>query len=155
MQRPVNVKVNLAAFVPEVAGGAVLALMQVRQSRKLWILCLGHACCRPRVHGGLSIEMRWWVHPGETKVSRLLGAAPYVKRIFEICRVHLLAQRRLLARSGKALELPGLVGAVLDQIGAEGDLQPLSQYGRSDEVIPSLEGRHGLAGERPLLALEA
>src|SRR5262249_37554958 len=124
MQRPVNVKVNLAAFVPEVAGGAVLALMQVRQSRKLWILCLGHACCRPRVHGGLSIEMRWWVYPGDTKRPPLRGAALYAPRPFEICRVHRLAQHRLLARSGKAFELPGLVGAVLDQIGAEGDLQP-------------------------------
>src|SRR4029434_8845630 len=113
MQRPVNVKVNLAAFVPEVAGGAVLALMQVRQRRKLWVLGMGPACCRLRVHGGLSIEMGRWVHPGETKVSRLLGASPYVQRIFEICRVHLLSQRRLLARSGKAFELPCLVGAAL------------------------------------------
>src|SRR5438094_6895032 len=98
MQRPVDVEVNIAAFVPEVAGGTVLALMQVRQSRQIWVLCLGHACRRPRVHGRLPIEVGWWVHPGETKVSRLLGAAPYVQRLFEICRVHLLSQRRLLAR---------------------------------------------------------
>src|SRR5215471_18065111 len=114
MQRTVNVKVNLAAFVPEVAGSAVLALMQVRQGRQSWVLGMGPACCGIRVHGRPSIEMGWWFHPGETKVSRLLGAAPYVQRIFEICRVHLLAQRRLLARRGKAFELPGLVGTVLD-----------------------------------------
>src|SRR5262245_8563971 len=155
MQRPVDVKVNLAAFVPEVAGSAVLALMQVCQSRQLWVLWLGPAGCGPRVHSELPIEMGWWLHPGEIKVSRLLGAAPYVQRLFEVCRVHLITQCRLLARGGKALELPGLVGAVLDQVGAEGDLQPLGQYGRGDEVIPPLEGRHGLTGERPLLALEA
>src|SRR5207244_1607663 len=88
-------------------------------------------------------------------VSLHLRAATYVQGLLEVCRVHLLAQRRLLARRGKALELPGLVGAVLDQIGAEGDRQLLGQYGRGDEVIPTLEGRHGLTGERPLLALEA
>jgi hypothetical protein len=38
MQRSVDVEVNLAAFVPKVAGGAVLARMQVRQSRQSWVL---------------------------------------------------------------------------------------------------------------------
>src|SRR5437879_4429803 len=108
MQRPVDVEVNFAAFVPEVAGGAVLALMQVRQSRKLGVRCLGPAGCRPRVHSDSPIEMGWWVHLGETKVSLHLRAATYVQGLLEVCRVHLLAQRRLLARRGKALELPGL-----------------------------------------------
>src|SRR5262249_38599699 len=141
--------------VPEVAGGAVLALMQVRQSRQIGVLCLGPACCRSRVHGGLSIEMGWWFHPGETKVSLHLRASPDVQRLLEVCRIHLVSQRRLLVRSGKALELPGLVGAVLDQVGGEGDRQPRGQYGRGDEVISTLEGRHGLPREWPLLALEA
>src|SRR5215510_1860278 len=153
MQRPVDVEVNVAAFVPEVAGGAVLARMQVRQSRKIRVLRMSPACCRPRVHGSPSIEMGRWFHPGEIKVSLLLGACPNVQRLLEVCRVHLLSQRRLLARSGKALELPGLVGAVLDQVGAEGDRQALGQYSRGDEVIPTLEGRHCLTGERPQLAL--
>src|SRR5439155_8200164 len=144
MQRPVDVEVNVTAFVPKVAGGAVLARMQVRQGRKIWVLCMDPACCRSRVHGGLSIEMGWWFHPGETKVSLLLGACPDVQLLLEVCRVHPLSQRRLLSRSGKALELPGLVGAVLDQVGGEGDRQPLGQDGRRDEVIPTLEGRHCL-----------
>src|SRR5262245_41119458 len=129
MQRSIDVEVNLAAFVPEVAGGAVLALMQVGQRRQLRVLRLGPACCRPRVHGGRFIETGWWLYPGETKVSCLLGAPPYIQSLLEVGRVHLLAQRRLLARRGKAFELPGLVGAVLDQIGTEGDCQPLGQYG--------------------------
>src|SRR5262245_14282541 len=129
MQRPIDIEVNLAAFVPEVASGAVLALMQVRQSWKFWVLRLGPACRRPRIHGGRFIETGWWLYPGEAKVSRLLGAAPDVQGLLEVGRVHLLAQRRLLARRGKAFELPGLVGAVLDQIGTEGDRQPLGQYG--------------------------
>src|SRR5262249_21994486 len=149
------VEVNLAAFVPEVASGAVLALMQVRQGRQLWVLRLGPACCRPRVHGRRFIETGWWFHPGETKVARLLGAAPYVQRFLEVGRVHLISQRRLLTRGGKAFELPGLVGAVLDQVRAEGDRQALGQCSHGDEVIAPLEGRHGLPGKWSLLALEA
>lgn len=124
MQSPIDVEVNLAAFVPEVASGAVLALMQVRQRRQFRVLRLGPACCRPRVHGGRFIEMGWWLHPGETKVSRLLGAAPYVQGLLEVGRVYLIAQRRLLTRSGKARELPGLVGAVLDQVGEKVTANP-------------------------------
>src|SRR5262245_10635715 len=98
--------------------------------------------------------MRWWFHPGETKIALLLRAAPHVQRLLDVGRVHPSSQRLLLARRGKALELPGLVGAVLEQVGAEGDRQPLGQYGRRDEVISSLESRHRLLGERRRLALE-
>src|SRR5713226_2086288 len=112
MQRPVDVEVNVAAFVPEVAGGTVLAPVQVRQSRKLRVLCLGPAGCRSRVHGGPSIEMGWWFHPGKIKVARLLGAGLNVQCLLEGGRVHPSAQRLLLARRRKARELPGLVGAV-------------------------------------------
>src|SRR6266851_7805749 len=121
MQRPVDVEINVAAFVSEVAGGAVFAPMQVRQSRHLRVLGLSPAGCCPRVHGGLPIEMGRWFHPGEPKVSILLGAGLDVQRLLKGCRVHPPSQRPLLAWGGKACELPGLVSAVLDQIGAESD----------------------------------
>jgi hypothetical protein len=97
MQRSIDIEINVATFVSEVACGTVFARMQVRKSRQLRVLWRGATGCHVRVHSGLSIEMRGWIHPDETKVTFNLRASSDVQGLFEVCRVHLLFQCLLLS----------------------------------------------------------
>ena len=152
MQRPVDVEVNLAAFVPEVAGGAVLALMQVRQSRKFWVLGLCSACCRPRVHGGRFIEMGWRFHPGETKVVTTLHEQTRVAAgRFPAPRAR--GHREPIASSPRRAAAQARLEALLDTHREEGltaeETAELEVYAQVNHLLLLLKARARLATTAP------
>lgn len=155
MQRTVDVEVGVAAFVSKIARRAVLTRVKAHEGGQIRIDRMSPAFGYLAVHGGLSIKTRRRVHPNKIEISGTFRACPDGQRIFEVCRVHLVTQRGLLARGWETIELPSLVGAGFDHVGVQGHLQPLRHRCRRHDVITPLQGGHGLMGEPSLLALES
>ena len=94
MQRAVNVKVDVTAFVSKIARSAVLTRVEMREGGQIRIRCAGPAFGYFRVHRGLCIKMRWRIYPNDIEVSDILRTCPDGQRVFEVHRVHLVPDTR-------------------------------------------------------------